>query len=162
MRLVPYKAVTGYSDQENNDLDGQMLCHTCGSYTPVNSNFCTNCRAHIGGTPILETNQQDMQVKLQLANLKIQQEQLSIQKQHMQAQSAQYNSLAKCPRCGSTSLSGNTKGYGVVKGGLGALALGTVTGGVGTVIGLGAGNIGRKKVQCTCMQCGYKFKAGKR
>ena len=64
--------------------------------------------------------------------------------------------------CGSTSITGQKKGYGVVKGGLGAVALGAVTGGVGAVVGLGAGNIGRKKIQCTCMNCGYRFKAGKK
>ena len=66
--------------------------------------------------------------------------------------------MAKCPKCGSTSLSGNKKGYGVVKGALGSVALGAMTGGVGAIIGLGAGNIGRKKVYVTCMKCGKRFK----
>lgn len=76
-------------------------------------------------------------------------------------QQAQYNSMIKCPKCGSTSITGQKKGYGIVKGGLGA-ALGAATGGVGAIVGLGAGNIGRNKIQCTCMNCGYKFKAEKK
>ena len=49
----------------------------------------------------------------------------------------------------------------LLKVGLGALALGGATLGLGTVIGAGLGNIGRNKVICTCMNCGHKFKAGK-
>jgi hypothetical protein len=63
-----------------------------------------------------------------------------------------------CPKCGCTTLSDQKKGYGVVKGSLGALALGAVTGGLGAVIGLGAGNIGRGKVVVKCMHCGHKWK----
>lgn len=95
---------------------------------------------------------QNKMLKAQALSLQQQNEQLKIQQK-------QFDSMAKCPRCGSTSLSGNKKGYGVVKGGLGALALGAMTGGVGAIVGLGAGNIGRKKVIVTCMNCGRKFKA---
>lgn len=94
---------------------------------------------------------QNKMLKAQALSLQQQNEQLKIQQK-------QFDSMAKCPRCGSTSLSGNKKGYGVVKGGLGALALGAMTGGVGAIVGLGAGNIGRKKVIITCMSCGKRFK----
>lgn len=77
-------------------------------------------------------------------------------------QQAKMNAMLKCPKCGSTSITGQKKGYGVVKGGLGAAAIGAVTGPVGAIVGLGAGNIGRSKVKCTCMNCGYKFKAGRK
>ena len=53
-------------------------------------------------------------------------------------------------KCGSTSLSGNKKGYGIGKGVIGAAVFGP--------IGLIAGNIGSKKVIVTCMNCGYKYK----
>lgn len=108
----------------------------------------------------LPEKQQELQMRIQLENLKAQQGQLAIQQQQLQMQRIQYDSMIKCPKCGSTSITGQKKGYGVVKGGLGAAALGAVTGGVGAIIGLGAGNIGRKKIQCTCMNCGYRFKAG--
>lgn len=99
--------------------------------------------------------------ELLLQNKMLQTQALSLQRQNEQLkmQQKQFNSMAKCPRCSSTSLSGNKKGYGIVKGGLGALALGAMTGGAGAIVGLGAGNIGRKKVIITCMSCGKRFKA---
>lgn len=65
----------------------------------------------------------------------------------------------RCPKCGCTSLSGNKKGYGVVKGAAGAAVMGALTGGVGAIVGLGAGNVGRKKVAVACMRCGHRWKA---
>ena len=100
--------------------------------------------------------------ELSLQNKMLQAQALALQQQNEQLkmQQKQFDSMAKCPRCGSTSLSGQKKGYGVVKGGLGALALGAMTGGVGAaIIGLGAGNIGRNKVKITCLNCGKLFKA---
>lgn len=99
--------------------------------------------------------------ELALQNKMLQAQALAIQQQNEQLkmQQKQFDSMAKCPRCGSTSLSGQKKGYGVVKGGLGALALGAMTGGVGAIVGLGAGNIGRNKVKITCLNCGKRFKA---
>jgi len=61
--------------------------------------------------------------------------------------------VACCPRCGSTSLTSNKKGYGIGKGVVGAWAVGP--------IGLAAGNIGRQKVKVTCLNCGYQYKPGK-
>ena len=63
------------------------------------------------------------------------------------------NSIACCPKCGSTSLSANKKGFGVGKAVVGA----AFTGGIGLV----AGNIGAKKVRITCLNCGHQFWAGK-
>ena len=62
--------------------------------------------------------------------------------------------VAYCPKCYSTSLSGNKKGFGIGKAVVGAWA----TGGIGLV----AGNIGAKKVRVTCMKCGHQFWAGKK
>lgn len=110
----------------------------------------------------LPEKQQELQIKIQLANLQAQQEQLALQQQQLQMQRIQYDSIVKCPKCGSTSITGQKKGFGVVKAGLG-VAAGLATGGLAVAaIGAGAGNIGRKKIQCTCMNCGYKFKAGKK
>lgn len=61
--------------------------------------------------------------------------------------------LAYCPKCLSTSLSSNKKGFGIGKAVVGA----ALTGG----IGLMAGNIGAKKVRITCLKCGHQFWAGK-
>lgn len=142
------------------------LCPKCGKENIPNANFCRYCGSQIKSelAPKEDTSlkQQELQAKIQLANLKVQQEQLALQQQQLQMQQLQYNSMLKCPKCGSTSITGQKKGYGVVKGSLGAVALFAVTGGVGAAVGLGAGNIGRKKIQCTCMNCGYRFKAGKK
>lgn len=59
-----------------------------------------------------------------------------------------------CPKCLSTSISADKKGFGIGKAVIGAAAFGG--------IGLAAGNIGSKKVICTCLKCGYKWKAGKK
>lgn len=97
--------------------------------------------------------------ELALQNKMLQAQALSLQQQNEQLkmQQKQFDSMAKCPRCGSTSLSGNKKGYGIVKGGLGSLA-GIMLDPVAGIIGLGLGNIGRNKVIVTCMNCGKKFK----
>lgn len=62
--------------------------------------------------------------------------------------------IAYCPKCLSTSLTANKKGFGIGKAVIGA----AVTGGIGLV----AGNIGAKKVRVTCLKCGHQFWAGKR
>lgn len=59
-----------------------------------------------------------------------------------------------CPKCLSTSISGDKKGFGIGKAVIGAAAFGG--------IGLTAGNIGSKKAICTCLKCGYQWKAGKK
>lgn len=62
--------------------------------------------------------------------------------------------VAYCPKCHSTSLSADKKGFGVGKAVVGGFLLGP--------IGLVAGNAGAKKIRVTCMQCGKQFWAGKR
>ncbi len=61
---------------------------------------------------------------------------------------------AYCPKCGSTSLTANKKGYGIGKGVIGAAVAGP--------IGLAAGNLGRQKVLVTCLNCGYQFEPGEK
>lgn len=61
--------------------------------------------------------------------------------------------VAYCPKCHSTSLSSNKKGFGIGKAVVGA----ALTGGIGLV----AGNFGAKKVRVTCLKCGHEFWAGK-
>lgn len=69
-------------------------------------------------------------------------------------QAAEAAGEAYCPKCGSTSLTANKKGYGIGKGVIGAAVAGP--------IGLAAGNLGRQKVLVTCLNCGYQFKPGKK
>ena len=60
----------------------------------------------------------------------------------------------KCPKCGSTQLSANKKGFGVGKAAAGAILTGPV--------GLLAGGIGSNKILVTCMGCSFQFKPEER
>jgi tellurium resistance protein TerD len=56
----------------------------------------------------------------------------------------------RCPRCGSTQLTANKKGFGFGKAVVGKLLIGNV--------GLLGGFIGSKKMEITCLKCEYKWK----
>lgn len=58
----------------------------------------------------------------------------------------------KCPRCRSTDITANKKGFGLGK----ALGGAILTGG----IGLAAGFIGSGKIKMTCLSCGHEWKPG--
>lgn len=58
----------------------------------------------------------------------------------------------KCPKCHSTQLTSNKKGFSGAK----ALGGAALVGGVGLL----AGTIGSNKVIITCLRCGHQFKAG--
>ena len=58
----------------------------------------------------------------------------------------------KCPKCGSTQLSANQKGFS----GKQAIAGAVLTGGIGIL----AGTIGSKKINITCLSCGKQFQPG--
>lgn len=60
--------------------------------------------------------------------------------------------LMKCPKCNSTQLTSNQKGFSGGKAAAGAILAGG--------IGLLAGTIGSSNVIITCLRCGHKFKAG--
>lgn len=55
-----------------------------------------------------------------------------------------------CPRCGSTQLTANKKGFGLGKAAAGGLLLGPV--------GLLGGFFGSNKVIITCLKCGHQWK----
>ena len=60
--------------------------------------------------------------------------------------------VACCPKCGSTSLSTNKKGFGFGKAAVGSFVAGPV--------GLVGGTLGANKLVVTCLNCGHKFKPG--
>lgn len=62
--------------------------------------------------------------------------------------------IVYCPRCLCTSISADKKGFGIGKAVIGSSV-------IKHPIGLVAGNIGAKKVRCTCLKCGYSWIAGK-
>ena len=60
----------------------------------------------------------------------------------------------KCPKCGSTQISADKKGFSGTK----AVAGAALTGGIGLL----AGTIGSNKVKITCLRCGHVFNPGDR
>lgn len=60
--------------------------------------------------------------------------------------------VACCPKCGSTSISANKKGFGFGKAAAGAFVAGPV--------GLVGGTLGANKMIITCLNCGHKYKPG--
>jgi tellurium resistance protein TerD len=58
----------------------------------------------------------------------------------------------RCPKCGSTQVSADKKGFGFLKAAAGAV----LTGGYGLL----GGFIGSRKVLVTCLKCGKQWKAG--
>jgi RNA polymerase subunit RPABC4/transcription elongation factor Spt4 len=58
-----------------------------------------------------------------------------------------------CPKCGSTQITANQKGFGGGKGCCGAVLLGP--------IGLLCGFCGSNKILVTCLNCGHQWKCGK-
>ncbi len=130
-------------------------CNKCGYSINSEDNFCTNCGSPIHADNIVQTKnslnlQNESDFSLQEAQLKLQAMTLQAQQQQLELQQKQYESMTRCPYCGSTSLSGNKKGFGIGKAVVGAWALGP--------LGLMAGNIGAKKVKVTCLNCGKQFK----
>ena len=66
-----------------------------------------------------------------------------------------------CPKCHSTSLTPDKQGYGIGKGVVGGIVGTAVAGPVG-LVGLAAGNINSKKIKLVCLNCGNRFKPGKK
>ncbi len=62
------------------------------------------------------------------------------------------NDQIHCPKCGSTQITANKKGFSGRK----AVAGAVLTGGIGIL----AGTIGSKKIIITCLNCGKQFKPG--
>ena len=60
----------------------------------------------------------------------------------------------RCPKCGSSQLTANKKGFSGKK----AVAGAVLTGGIGLL----AGTIGSNKIIITCLNCGNQFKPGEK
>ena len=58
----------------------------------------------------------------------------------------------KCPKCESTQITANKKGFSATK----AIGGAILTGGIGLI----AGTIGSGKIKITCLACGHQFKPG--
>lgn len=76
--------------------------------------------------------------------------QIELKEQELAMQKEQMMNQAKCPKCGSTSLSVDKQGFGFGKAAVGTVLIGPV--------GLLAGGIGANKQFCTCLSCKNKFR----
>lgn len=64
------------------------------------------------------------------------------------------NSQVGCPKCGSTQLTANKKGFSLGKALVGGLVLVPIA-------GVATGMIGKNKILITCLSCGKQFKPGR-
>lgn len=64
------------------------------------------------------------------------------------------DNVVRCPKCGSTSITAHKKGFGLAKGAAGFFTLGAY--------GVVAAGIGKNKVLITCLNCGKRWKPGRR
>lgn len=149
------------------DQNTAIFCTQCGAKNRARSKFCSACGSSLHFEDIAPNPTYDENVRMQQEALRLQQMQLQLEMQRLNearkqsleqkrmadAQEKELKDTPKCPKCGSTALSSNKKGYGIGKGIVGAALLGPV--------GLAAGAIGSGKVVLTCLKCGHKFKPGK-
>lgn len=71
------------------------------------------------------------------------------EKQKLQTASVPSYTELKCPKCGSTNLTANNKGFGLGKAAVDGILLGPV--------GLLGGLVGSKKAVFICLKCGKQF-----
>lgn len=103
-----------------------------------------------------ETKEYTEMVKIKEEKLALKKEQRELEyNNYLQAREERKNSKeACCPRCGSTSLTANKKGWSLGKGLVGAALINPI-GGIAT------GMLGKNKIIIICLKCGKQFKAGR-
>lgn len=81
-------------------------------------------------------------------------EQKKLEKQELKDRIKQMDKegIVYCPKCYSTQVTANKKGFSIGKAAAGSLIAGGVL--------LGA--VGRNKIELTCLKCGHQWKAGKK
>jgi DNA-directed RNA polymerase subunit RPC12/RpoP len=109
-------------------------CAECNKEISDKAISCPNC-----GVPMNGTNNTNKVDKVEFDKI----ENTTTQKSE---------DLLKCPKCNSTQLTSNAKGFSGGKALVGAALVGGV--------GLLAGTIGSGNTMITCLKCGLKFKAG--
>ncbi len=155
----------GYPLKESVEEKTQQIqfCPYCGKQNDIESPFCGYCgksfvrneekQEIVALTPTSDVvDIMDYKNDLDMPNdmIRLQQAQIIQQQRQLDEQRRQFDAQAKCPKCGSTSLSGGKQGFGLGKAVAGAVLIGGV--------GLLAGGIGANKTVVTCLNCGYKFK----
>lgn len=147
------------------DFKVLVNCKYCGAEVSSDDIFCYSCGKLVNPEKYKEQRLQSIEetrkqgeiislerVKMQEQIAQIQHEkEMKTQRMIQEQEVADLYNTARCPKCGSTSLTSHKKGYGIGKG----IAVTALT---GNALGLVAGNIGRNKVRVTCMKCGHQFK----
>lgn len=141
------------------------FCSGCGRENAFESIFCGYCgKAFVEGVeennslPIISSGDHgvdlmDFKNSLDMSNdreMVRSEGEYIYQQRQFEEQQRQYQAQAKCPRCGSTSLSGFKQGFGIGKAVTGVVLFGG--------LGVLAGGINSNKTIVTCLKCGYKFK----
>lgn len=148
------------------------ICPNCGDMLLPQAKKCPTCGTSVKQAPVLDRNntveiesaisqvphpKSGVKPKWQ-ASLDAKEALWSKEKQPPKRETARdrikenkAHGVACCPKCGSTSLSANKKGFGIGKAAVGMALTGGLFGAV-------AGNIGAKKVWVTCLNCGHRWK----
>lgn len=149
----------GYPLQEPKEEQLQY-CPYCGEPNGMESIFCGFCGKSFikekndlvvadSDTEVVDIMDYKNDLDMPGDMVRLQQAQIIQQQRQLDEQRRQFDAQAKCPRCGSTSLSGGKQGFRFGRAFTGAVLFGGV--------GLLAGGIGANKTVITCMNCGYKF-----
>lgn len=116
-----------------------MICPKCKKTVNNNAKFCGYC----GKKFSVPTKAEPVSKPTPVVSVPVQ--------QPVYTEPPVQDNVAKCPKCGSTSLQARKKGVSVGKAVTGALLVGP--------LGLVAGGIGMNKVEIVCLNCGNVFKA---
>jgi RNA polymerase subunit RPABC4/transcription elongation factor Spt4 len=131
-----------------------MYCKHCGKQIDDDAKFCPECGGSVASRSVdvdqAVIGKQENVLSKPITVKNTPWPTSKPQSKRERVKENKQNGVACCPKCGSTSLSANKKGFGVGKAVVGA----ALTGGIGLV----AGNIGAKKVWVTCLNCGHRWK----
>ncbi len=146
------------------------ICLNCGDKLLDAAKKCPHCGTKDKGFPIVDSNDKE-QIESIIAtvpnpkggtspkweqNLEMRGNLFVAGQQKVNAEKARKldaEGTAYCPKCLSTSLTAQKKGFGFGKAAAGAITVGG--------LGLLAGGIGSKKIEVTCLKCGHKFTPGR-
>lgn len=125
------------------------ICRSCGDRLLAEAKKCPSCGSK--SLAAIERNDKDGIARIRAMATSPRSE---IRKPAAGNIRSKVEGVVCCPKCGSTTLSANKKGYGVGKAAAGVFFAGPV--------GAIAGGIGANKIEITCLNCGNKFNPGKK